>query len=264
MTEVIGWSACLFLCLVDRHAHFNTWGQSWGGNLSHSTSYISIPPSPPLPHGKDTNNQSCAPPLIPVVASYTPPLLSPPFLCLPLSQWKCSAGPRAPASNCWWIECFHGVLGRALPWISMLTYTCAHTQHVLRYTNGLVCSLMGRGDWFEQTAAALWRKHGQAWWIFKRTHMYTHVCTCTHTKKKRENKSEDISKLHSCEHTHIRTISAPKWRPCAAENIWGESCVNREYWLTHLEGGGGGWGAREGWRVKWRGRQMNYEEVREA
>lgn len=188
MTEVIGWSACRFLRLVDRHAHFNTWGQSWGGNLSHSTFiyiYSTQSPSPSWQRHKHSELCPSSHPCGSLISSSSP-LLSPPLLCLPLSQWKCSAGPRAPASNCWWIECFHGVLGRALPWISMLTYTCTHTQHVLRYTNGLVCSLMGRGDWFEPTAAALWRKHGQAWWIFKRTHMYTHVCTRTHTKKERE------------------------------------------------------------------------------
>lgn len=39
---------------------------------------------------------------------------------------------------------------------------------------------------------------------------------------------------------NTHTIAAPKCRSCVAQNIWGESCVNREYWLTHLEGGGGG------------------------
>ena len=203
--RVICWSASLFLRLVDRQAlQHLAWRQYEKEICPFPLSYIystrSSCPSRRRHKYPDLSPSSC--PCGSFISSSSPPF-SPPLLCLPLSQWKCSAGPRAPASNCWWIECFHGVLGRALPWISILTYTHTHTrthtQHVLRYTNGLVCSLMGRGGWFEPTAAALWRKPGQAWWIFKHTHMHTHK------NKERANKREDTSKLHSLMWTHAHT-----------------------------------------------------------
>lgn len=71
---------------------------------------------------------------------------------------------------------------------------------------------------------------------------HTHTHTCTHVyahakeregrerKKKereRENKNEDTSKLHSLVNTHTQS-QVPKCRFCGAENIWGESRVNRE------------------------------------
>lgn len=87
---------------------------------------------------------------------------------------------------------------------------------------------------------------------------------CTRTRIERERRHIKVALTH----VNTHTISAPKWRPCAEENIWGESCVNREYWLTHLEGAGGGEGQREGlgWNKGepdeiWRKRRQTGTEV---
>lgn len=93
-------------------------------------------------------------------------------------------------------------------------------------------------------------KARQVLWILR------HTCTCTqvHTHKKHQ------SCAHSYEHRHKHIISAPQWRPGAVEDIWGESCVNREYWLTHLERNGGELREKEGSRAKLRGWNKDCEQ----
>lgn len=117
--SVSRWQTCVLQHLA--------WGQSEEEICPLLLWYSAPSSSPSWQRHKHSELSPSSHPCGSLLSSSSPPF-SPPLLCLPLSQWKCSAGPRAPASNCWWMECFHGVLGRALPWISMLTYTRTHAH----------------------------------------------------------------------------------------------------------------------------------------